>query len=334
MYKPAPGPCQCRHIHVQALTKALVAVETQTLGIGNRHQEQVQRQRLVVAQLDVVVAHKALVNPAKPGREVPDSAGANRLFVDHGHLHPGARTRGVHRAPTVASCGPPGLCHLYAEQEIMPSIGREQLSRCRFTELRLGIVSLARLTQEEEGKMSMSTVGYCSFTSTLRRWRGGPLGSYIDEFTALLEDQGYSHASIRKALQIISVFSRWLYGRYLSASDVNEHRVQQFLRYRQRTLSVQRGQRAALMKMAGLLCDMGVVQITTKPMILSARECVEQDFCDYILQYRGLSASTLRCYLPFRFEISQRAIWRWPDPTGNAENKRRNGIRPAPCSRS
>jgi site-specific recombinase XerD len=145
----------------------------------------------------------------------------------------------------------------------------------------------------------MATASYCRFDSTLRRWYGGPLGSYIDDFTALLEKEGYRPASIRGALQIVAAFSRWLYGRYLEASDVDAYQVQQFLRYRRRTVTVQPGQRAALMKLTGLLRNMGIMRAATTPVILNVQERIEKDFGEYVVRYRGLSVSTLRNYLPF-----------------------------------
>ena len=145
----------------------------------------------------------------------------------------------------------------------------------------------------------MGTASYCRVDSTLRRRYGGPLGPYVDEFTALLEQQGYRPRSICKSLQIVADFSRWLYGKYLDANDVNADRVQQFLHYRRRTVTVQRGQKSALMKMMGLLRDKGVMQVASTSAILSEREQVENDFSDYVLRNRGLSASTRTYYLPF-----------------------------------
>lgn len=145
----------------------------------------------------------------------------------------------------------------------------------------------------------MGTASYCRFSSTLRRWYGGPLGPYIDDFTALLEKEGYRPGSIRGALRIVAAFSHWLYGRYLGASDVDAYRVQQFLRYRRRSVTVQSGQRAALMKLRGLLDDMGIVQAATTPVVLDVQERIEKEFGEYVVQYRGLSVSTRRYYLPF-----------------------------------
>lgn len=86
MHKPISGPHQRTFIHVQALTNAVIAVVAQALGIGHGHEKEVQRQGRVIAQLDIVMAHKALVNPAELEREVPDPVGTNQSFVGHAHL--------------------------------------------------------------------------------------------------------------------------------------------------------------------------------------------------------------------------------------------------------
>ena len=43
----------------------------------------------------------------------------------------------------------------------------------------------------------MSNTGFFAFAGTRRRMYAGPLGSHIDDFIELLQEQGYDRHSIR-----------------------------------------------------------------------------------------------------------------------------------------
>jgi site-specific recombinase XerD len=145
----------------------------------------------------------------------------------------------------------------------------------------------------------MVTVRHVVGADVQRRMYGGPLGSYIDEYAARIDAEGYCQWTKGLALRITADFSRWLYGRYLTAGDISETQVDRFLSHRRRSNNIQDGHRAALMKMLSLLREKGVVQADDALPARTEREQIEKDFCRYALQYRGLSASTVRYYMPF-----------------------------------
>jgi len=150
-----------------------------------------------------------------------------------------------------------------------------------------------------EGKNMVTTTKAVVGADAQRRMYGGPLGSYIDEYAARIDAEGYCRSTKGLALRITADFSRWLYGRYLTAGEMSETQVDRFISHRRRWNNVRASQRAALMKMLSLLRDKGVVQADDALPARTEREQIEKDFCRYSLQYRGLAASTVRYYVPF-----------------------------------
>jgi site-specific recombinase XerD len=145
----------------------------------------------------------------------------------------------------------------------------------------------------------MSTANFFVFPKTLRRMHQGPLGVYIDEFAALLQQQGYSRMWACVMIRLVADFSRWLYRRYLGAEDVDADRLKRFLAHRKRTRTVGLGDPATLRKMLALLHKKGVVRLAGPPKSLNACERACEDFWRYLVQQCGLSTITLKCYRPW-----------------------------------
>ena len=81
----------------------------------------------------------------------------------------------------------------------------------------------------------MNTIDFFVFPKTLRRMHQGSLGAYIDEFAAILHDQGYSRTWACDMIRVVADFSRRLYGRHFGAEDVDADRLKRFLAHRKRT---------------------------------------------------------------------------------------------------
>jgi hypothetical protein len=54
----------------------------------------------------------------------------------------------------------------------------------------------------------MSAAAFFKFSRTLRRMHEGPLGVYIDDFAALLQEEGYSRHSSCEMIRVVADFSR------------------------------------------------------------------------------------------------------------------------------
>ncbi|MGA7540331.1 MAG: tyrosine-type recombinase/integrase [Steroidobacteraceae bacterium] len=141
----------------------------------------------------------------------------------------------------------------------------------------------------------MSTAVFFAFAGTRRRMYAGPLGPHIDDFITWLQEQHYTRHSIRCKIRVVADFSSWLTKRHLGASAADAERVQRFLKCRERTDSATTGDLSALRQIADILLRKQVTQPSA--VSLNERERVEQAFCTYLLQNRGLQASTPICYV-------------------------------------
>ena len=124
----------------------------------------------------------------------------------------------------------------------------------------------------------------------------GPLGSQIDDFIELLQEQGYDRHSIRCKIRSVADFSRWLHRHEWALEDVDPDRVRRFLSYRKRSGRYDLGDNAAVRQMTDLLRSKRIVPAVRSLSHRGEREHAEEDFRQHLLQGRGLSLVTLGCY--------------------------------------
>lgn len=127
----------------------------------------------------------------------------------------------------------------------------------------------------------------------------GPLGVYVDDFAALLQEQGYSAQSARVQTRLVADISRWLQRKGLGANDLSPQRFKSYLKYRKHHLRPNRGDASALQKLISLLRERGIVSQERCRAIQGPRELVEKAFEQYLSLERGLSQATVVNYLPF-----------------------------------
>ncbi|MEK7373594.1 MAG: site-specific integrase [Thermodesulfobacteriota bacterium] len=128
--------------------------------------------------------------------------------------------------------------------------------------------------------------------------REGPLCPYIDEYAALLCEQGYSHQCAGWQVQWLSNFSRWLQRQGLHVEDIDPLRIASYLRYRRRRWRPRCGEHPILKRFLALLRSKGLLPPEAPPPLKTARQRAEEDFERYLSQERGLSRATLLNYLP------------------------------------
>ena len=145
----------------------------------------------------------------------------------------------------------------------------------------------------------MSATEFFTFSRTHRRLYAGSLGAHIDEFTDHLQERGYSRSSIRTKLRAVAGFSHWLKCHKLGPEDVDAKRMKRFLAHRKRLGRRIAEEAAALREIAALLREQGLTRVSKSSEALSERERTANDFKRYLSQERGLSAATVRAYLPF-----------------------------------
>ena len=78
------------------------------------------------------------------------------------------------------------------------------------------------------------------------RMRQGPLCPYIDEYAALLCEQGYSRRFTGRQIHWLADFSRWLQRQGLHFKEINSPGIASYLRYRRRRWRPRRGEQEFL----------------------------------------------------------------------------------------
>jgi len=126
----------------------------------------------------------------------------------------------------------------------------------------------------------------------------GPLAPFCDAYRLELSARGYTRHSGVSLLRQVSRMSRWLLGQGLTAADVDERRVEEFL-------TVQRagGRHRSQWSRPGLLCvldvlrEQGVTGVRVPTLDTSDVGVLLSSFERYLLTERGLATGTVRGYV-------------------------------------
>lgn len=139
---------------------------------------------------------------------------------------------------------------------------------------------------------------FYSDPSTLRRMHFGPLGEHIDAFAEWLSQQGYERELLRYKIRWVAYLSHWLHRHRLRVEDLNEQRIERFLRRRCSQSDLRHGNFATFRDLLRWLWEAGIVAPAVLKHDETALGCLERDFVLYLTQERGLSAATVKNYLP------------------------------------
>jgi site-specific recombinase XerD len=137
------------------------------------------------------------------------------------------------------------------------------------------------------------------FSKSVPEWLyAGPLGSYVNSFTSLLLEKGYTNYSIKVKIRLVAKFSRWLNQQNLGFDDLKLELFDHFIKYQKTANPVRRGDLATLKLLLRHLSDAGiilpsVIKIDDNPFCQ-----IEDGFAQYLSQERGLSPETLTTYIP------------------------------------
>jgi len=142
----------------------------------------------------------------------------------------------------------------------------------------------------------MKKPGFFAFPGTRRRMYAGPFGPYIDDFIESLQERGYDRHSIRCKIRSVADFSRWIDRRQHALKDLDSDLVGRFIAYRKRIRRYDWGDNSAVRQIIDWLRARQIIPAVTSPARRSEREVAEDEFRQHLLQWRGLSPATLRCY--------------------------------------
>lgn len=123
----------------------------------------------------------------------------------------------------------------------------------------------------------------------------GPLAPHLQAYAQRLHDDGYATQSGQLQLRLLGHFNRWLERRRIVATDVDSSTVAQYVRSRRKTVTLRRGDTAALARLLGML-RRGHPETPSSP--LTAVQIVVRQFQHYLRQERSLSEATITHYTP------------------------------------
>lgn len=139
---------------------------------------------------------------------------------------------------------------------------------------------------------------FYSRLSTLRHLHLGPLGEHIDAFAEWLSQQGYARELLRYKIRWVAYLSHWLHRRRLRVKDLDERRVERFLRQQCGHGDIKRGNSTTFRNLLWWLRDAEIIAPAVVRSDDTALGRLERDFVVYLTRERGLTASTVKNYLP------------------------------------
>jgi site-specific recombinase XerD len=149
-------------------------------------------------------------------------------------------------------------------------------------------------TFQEEITMIASV---CSDVLIAHPGQAPPLQVHIDWFANRLAERGYTHATAKEKLRLVTHLSHWLQDRQLPPETLNEHYIDQFLLDRQQQGRAPRHNRVTLQNFLSELREAG--RLPLPPMRQESRlDGLERAFGHFLVNERGLSPATQSNYLP------------------------------------
>ena len=124
---------------------------------------------------------------------------------------------------------------------------------------------------------------------------GGPLHSYIPDFTDSLANRGYSKQCITYKVHLVRAFDQWVRQRRIKMEGFTEKRIQGFIRHRAKRYSKKRGDAATLRSLLKRLQKANVVSYLQPKM--SALDQLQLRFAQHLKEQRGLRPKSVRQYL-------------------------------------
>jgi site-specific recombinase XerD len=132
--------------------------------------------------------------------------------------------------------------------------------------------------------------------ATLDRYRCGPLGLHLDSFADWLLELGYPRQTGMQKLRLFAFLSRWLEQDKISIEQLDERRIEQFLKTQQKRLRRQRQVQHTLTQLLQHLRHLRVVPEPQPPPVESSTERLLRHYERFLAQERGLSPATLYNY--------------------------------------
>jgi integrase/recombinase XerD len=128
-------------------------------------------------------------------------------------------------------------------------------------------------------------------------FHAGRLTAHLHGFEAVLCNQGYAPASIRQKIHVLADFSAWMERHDVPLNALREGHISCLLR-RYRRRGARHGDAWTVRQFIGYLRGIGRIPVLLPAVDLSEEGKLIDAFTEFLCSERGLSASTLRSYLP------------------------------------
>lgn len=135
-------------------------------------------------------------------------------------------------------------------------------------------------------------------SAILDRYRCGLLGPHLGSFANWLSEQGYPRQTGMQKLRLFAFLSRWLEQNEINLQQLNEQRIEEFLKAQRKQLHRQRQRQHTLTQLLHHLRRLRVVPEQQPPQAENPTDRLLQDYGQFLAEERGLSEVTLDNYLP------------------------------------
>ena len=139
---------------------------------------------------------------------------------------------------------------------------------------------------------------YLRRSRLFRHLRSGPHGRLIERYAARLVEDGLVRFGAWRCLNVVSGLLTWVASRRWTLADLDERRVEQYLRHRAENQSIQPGDRAALKRWLSVLREEGTIRPAVLPPPTS-HDRIFQEFDAYLRTECGLAPKSIVRHLPF-----------------------------------
>lgn len=128
------------------------------------------------------------------------------------------------------------------------------------------------------------------YPQTLDALTRGPLAAHLKAYAQQLHNEGYAVQSGRYQLRMLGHFNRWLQSKGLGTDEIDSSAVERYIRSRQKTGKLRKGDTAALARMLRMLRPR-LAEIPSSPP--TPCQIVLGQFQHYLRRERGLSELTI-----------------------------------------
>jgi site-specific recombinase XerD len=133
-----------------------------------------------------------------------------------------------------------------------------------------------------------------------QRLRRGPLGPYLDSYTASVDALGFARSTTRGQLWFLADLGRWLGRQEIAVADLDERVAETFLNQRRRRRGgLRRSDAATYCRFLDHLRKEGVVGPAESRAEESVLDGLTRRYEAYLKQERGLQQATVEGYRPF-----------------------------------